>query len=452
MPRTVLYNGVTQQFPDDATDDEIRSALEASDKPKDKTLGGFVSNVGSSGVRFIENLAQGASDLAGKGVEAVLDPRQAVKDLRESHPLDAIARIKDYYKHRYGFDKPTLKEGVQQALDTAYEDPVGVAADVSTVASGVGGAAKLANIAKVPMAGAVARGATAVADATNPLNVTKLPWVAARTITPVDDALNAAGTKLYESSLKVPPSVDRAKRVPMIEAGLKNKIPVSGAGLKKARRVINDIEGQVSGAVADAANNGATVPSGPVADRVDDIRPRFNTVNPVADQQALSSAQHEFLSNQPANIPIQDAQDIKRNTYRKLDDAAYGEQSTAQIEAQKALARGLKEEIYNLLPPEIQALGSKEKVLIDLEDVLKRFTNREGNKQIVGIEGPIAGHLSPTLGAIVQFFDRNPALKSRVAIAMANRGSAPGPIIRTTNQIKRLGPPVSTYGASPAQQ
>ena len=40
-----------------------------------------------------------------------------------------------------------------------------------------------------------------------------------------------------------------------------------------------------------------------------------------------------------------DAQAMKQGTYRALGDKAYGELKGASIEAQKAQARGLKEEL-----------------------------------------------------------------------------------------------------------
>lgn len=274
-----------------------------------------------------------------------------------------------------------------------------------------------------------------------------VPMAVARSIPAVQRALQAGGERLYGSAIKVPPAVDRGKRTTLIQSGLENRIPVSRGGLEQTRGLVEGLDKQVADAVADASGRGATVPAQLVANRVDDVRPRFNTVNPVSDQETLSAAQHEFLAQHPPQIPIDEAQDIKRNTYRKLRESAYGEQSTAQKEGQKALARGLKEEIYNQLPPEIRALGPKEKVLIDLENVLERFANREGNKQVIPL--PTAASHGVTMMALTKFVDGSPWIKSKLGIAIA-KGTQGG---TGTNLVKRLSVPaaLAMYGNNQQQ-
>lgn len=468
MPRTVKYNGVTQQFPDDATDDEIRAALEAADKPAGKTVAGFGSNILTSGVKFLKDMVRGADYLGGKGVEAVLDPVGTVNNIAQFHPLDALSAMKEHFKKRY--------PSVQGALETTYEDPIGVLSDISTVAGGVGAAGKLGALGKVPMAGKVGRVATAVSNATNPLNVGRIPMA----MTP-KKSTTAMAERLQESALKIPPSINRGDRMAMIRASLspENRIVAGESGLNKTRAIIDDINDKVDTAVTDAAQAGKTADPEVVAGYTKRSKGQFSEqVNSEADLAAIEGSKQEFLRKhsaeapftevQPATefegyiptgtgttripqaIPLDVAQAEKRGTYRKLRDSSYGEMSTATKEAQKDLARGLKDQVYDQLPDEIKALGPKEKILIDLESVLERFANREGNKQFIPL--PTAASHGITMGLITKFIDGSPALKSQIAIAMANRGGPAGMIRRTGNKIKALGPPAAAFGASQNRQ
>lgn len=58
--------------------------------------------------------------------------------------------------------------------------------------------------------------------------------------------------------------------------------------------------------------------------------------------------------------------------------AKFGEQSQASIDAEKALARGLKEEL-ELQLPELAGLNAKQAKLIDLENILGKAVNKYAN-------------------------------------------------------------------------
>lgn len=107
-----------------------------------KTIGGFIGNVGSS-----------AANLVGSTASAVLNPFDTVKNIigLAKNPQTVI----DYYKQRYGKD----------LLETLYNDPVGVAADLSVLVGGVGGIAKgVSGVAKLGEVGNVASTAGKVAN------------------------------------------------------------------------------------------------------------------------------------------------------------------------------------------------------------------------------------------------------------------------------------------------
>lgn len=146
-----------------------------------------------------------------------------------------------------------------------------------------------------------------------------------------------------------------------------------------------------------------------------------------------------------------EAQAMKQGTYRQLKSRSYGELKSATVEAQKALARGLKEELAAQFP-EIDTLNAREGMLLKLEPAIEKAVQRFSNHQLIGIGTPIAGGavgvvtgsrpLAAATGAIKAILD-NPVVKSRLAIAI-NRGSAgriPLPMAqaRVTGYLNALG-------------
>jgi hypothetical protein len=205
---------------------------------------------------------------------------------------------------------------------------------------------------------------------------------------------------------------------------------------------------------------GAAIDPRAVAKRVDQAKPRFESVNPESDMAALGESKAEFLRGRTMEAPYTkiapsltgetgyvdlgqgvmkylqnltplEAQNLKQGTYRVLGDKAFtGELKAAAAEGQKALARGLKEEIEAVFP-EIKSLNAREGSLIELQNALNRFVSREANHQMTGIGTPlvaIAGattagaHTGIALGAIRAVLEA-PAIKSKIAIALTRAGA-----------------------------
>lgn len=233
----------------------------------------------------------------------------------------------------------------------------------------------------------------------------------------------------YESALKPSTTLGEAERAAITQTGLKEGIPVSQGGLEKVGDLIDTLNQQVKDTVA--TNPNAPVNKFAVASRLGPVAQRSAMqVTPEADLSAVSETGNEFLRNQPNEIPAETAQAMKTGTYRALGNKAYGELKGASIEAQKALARGLKEEIASQFP-ELASLNKREGALIDLQDVLERSVARIGNHQIMGIGTPIAAgaatavtgsnKVGAAVGLIKAVLD-NPYVKSKLAIALSRAG------------------------------
>lgn len=251
--------------------------------------------------------------------------------------------------------------------------------------------------------------------------------------------------KMYASALKPSTTIPAAQRSTILQTGLNNSIPISEAGAAKLSGLIDDLNNQIKGKIQDGANKGATIDPRAVAARADQVKGKFtNQVNPDSDLAAIDASKQEFLNNQhvpPAGaagpvpgIPVDVAQAMKQGTYQQLKARAYGQLGSGTIEAQKALARGIKEELQTQFP-EIGGLNAQEAKFMGLDSVLEKAINRIGNHNLVGIGTPIvggaagaaAGGPAAIASMVLKATLDDPIVKSRLAIILnkAGRGKIP---------------------------
>lgn len=173
-------------------------------------------------------------------------------------------------------------------------------------------------------------------------------------------------------------------------------------------------------------------------------------VNPAADLEAVGNTVEQF-QNHPVikgNLTLPDAQAIKVGTYQQIGKK-YGEVSSAAIETQKALARGLKEDIAAEVP-QIGDLNARDSRLMAAMDAVGHRIAIAGNRDPVGFAW-VAHNPTTFLAALI---DRQPAVKSMLARGLYNAAGATAKVspalIRTAvAAIAQTGSPVPD--ASPRQ-
>lgn len=314
--------------------------------------------------------------------------------------------------------------------------------------------------------GGIARGGS---QALTPLAVSRgIAPIARRAI-----LLGYTPEQAYASALKPSTTIPAETRAAIVNTGLSERIPVTPGGIAKISKLVEDLNQEIAGQIA--TNPDLPISRPAIAQRVTPAIARFSTqVNPAADVASIERARSEFLGQdfpgsrgeQPGTpavpprptglvnaqgqpimspgspgtpstpaepLPAELAQKIKQGTYTQLGSKAYGELKSADIEGQKALARGIKEEIAQAFP-EISDLNARESRLYDLQPVIERAVNRISNHQLMGIGTPAvagaagvisgSGKLGAAAGAIKLVLD-NPAVKSQLAIALSKGGRIP---------------------------
>lgn len=244
--------------------------------------------------------------------------------------------------------------------------------------------------------------------------------VAGRVGTAVGGALRSGAERLMQSAVK--PTLAQLKSGDAAVATrvmLDQGINPTKAGVEKLRGLIDNTDDAISSAIQ---NSTATVDKGAVLNRLGGARSTFTMqAAPQADLAAIQSVEDAFRAHpmfSGPTIPVQAAQGLKRGTYKVLQ-GKFGEQGSAATEAQKALARGLKEEVAAAVP-DVVPLNAKLSDLIKAHDVVERRALMEANKNPFGLS-----ILAPSPGGVLGFMaDRSAVLK---ALAARGMNAAAGP-------------------------
>jgi len=213
------------------------------------------------------------------------------------------------------------------------------------------------------------------------------------------------------------------------------------AGVDKLRALIDEKNQAIANEIGNA---NAFVDKSDVLNALAGTRQRFGAqVSPTSDLAAIQGVENDFLAhpNYPGQlIPVQDAQKLKQGTYGVLKDK-YGQMGSAETEAQKALARGLKDEIAAAVPA-VGPLNAEESRLIKTLNVTERRALMEMNKNPMGL----AALAHNPIGLATFMADKSALFKSLAARAIKSASTAP-------NLIGSLRSPAAeqlVYRAAPA--
>jgi len=181
----------------------------------------------------------------------------------------------------------------------------------------------------------------------------------------VEPVLENTSKFLMKSAVKPPLEAWKSgKAAEAIQTMLDEGITVSAGGVAKLKGKISALNDEIGKTIM---NSTATVDKNNVYRTIKETLDKFtNQVNPNTDIARIRAAWNEFI-NHPSivgdTMPVQLAQKLKQGTYQQVSKK-YGELSSAETEAQKSLARGLKEEIATAVP-EVSGLNAEESKLIN---------------------------------------------------------------------------------------
>jgi hypothetical protein len=227
-------------------------------------------------------------------------------------------------------------------------------------------------------------------------------------------ALTSGAGALMQSAVK--PTLKMAPNTPkIVKVLLDEGINVSPRGLEKLNRLLDAKNEEIAAAIK---GSHGLISKASVAQRTAPLAKRLSEqVNPTKDLAAVEAGTQEFLEG-ATHLTVPQAQAIKTGTYQQIRKN-YGQLSSAAVETQKALARGLKEEIAKEVPS-IAGLNAQESSLILAKEALGRRVAMSGNRDPVGFAW-VTNHPTTFLAALI---DRSPAVKSMLARGMYSSAGA----------------------------
>ena len=415
MPQIVEIPGQGEvEFPDGMTDAQIVAAIKrlstAKPAPQEslarKVAGGALEPMVTMATGALATPAAGIAGLATGAAQALgVDKVPLIGSLvPKENPADVVRGVQSRFTYQPqtqgGKDALSVIGAPFEALERVTDEAGGRVADM-TGSPGYGATTKAA-LSIIP-AMLLSRGA-------KPNSMpSPLPLMRKGAESLMRSSLkpNARDVKLGNADKAVTTMLDEG-------------ISVSEGGMGKLTGKIDTINDAISDAIR---NSNARVSRAAVERPVYDVEARFGRqATPQADLAAIDAALTDFRTHPllpRPDIPVQVAQEMKQGTYRALKDK-YGEVGSASTEAQKALARGLKEEVAAAVP-EVGPLNAKESSLLNARNILENRLAVEGNKNPMGL-GPLAASSARTAAFMA---DRSALLKSLIARAM-NPGKGMG--------------------------
>ena len=234
----------------------------------------------------------------------------------------------------------------------------------------------------------------------------------------VSRGLESGSKRMMQSALK--PTIEQlrtGKAATAVDTLLDEGINATAGGVKKLRGKIGDINTDISALIA---GSGATIDKQKIADALRGTQSQFaNQVSPSSDLAAIQRVGDDFMAHPlipGADMPVQLAQQLKQGTYKALSKK-YGQMGGAETEAQKALARALKEEIASAVP-DVAKLNAYESKLLSTLEVAERRALMDANKNPMGL-AILANN--PTSWAA--FMADKSALFKSLAARMANQSA-----------------------------
>lgn len=455
-----------------------------------RTLGGFLGNVAKSGANLVKDTVSAAVNVFNPdlekntvanigrlttGIVGHLDPTKGNQIVDRIPGLGMIQKkfgnqedrataVFDFYKDRYG--------GVENIKNSLYTDPVGVAADVGTVLTGVGGALKGGGMAASKL-GSVER-ASQLASAGS-----KLSELGAA-VDPIMATTKAGGGVTSRIFSRIKPSlIEKADK--MVTSGIGNPIRQANAESKAGRsissfmkeynlfdrspetagQVVKDIGQQFDTA---AMQSGKSIPTAKIVKAFDDEIAKLSnsnngviadaTVQKIAELQKRKQMFLDFVVNEntsPLNTGLDQVTTFRRNVVDP--DVPKSEFGLNPRDAGKAggvkASRDILRKESIVAAPELEKLGLDYGMAKELEKILKSAEARKANRQLFNftkLGGAGVGGLISGAPGVIAGFTLEQIVNSPWFIANASEG------LKKALNAKLSTPAPLKFGANTAYQ
>ncbi len=359
----------------------------------------MVSNIPSSGVEFLKNT-----------VQPLLHPIETGKTLTKTgigfieklipgdqgHEQFADSML-NFFVERYG--------GMDRFLNTIQNDPVGFAADLSTVFGGAGTALQASKIGLLSKAGKVASKAGKV------LNPAMAPFEAAGGVRKLISKTEIPES-LYASTMKMPPgSLGEEGRASVLKTLVREeRLPLGKQTLVKVKQIIGDLDNRITKTLEDLSQQGSTVDINVVVNALDDLKQTYkNRPNPQPYYDAVDAVKADYINHsfsRQGKLTLTDAQALKKGTYQEIqsyylkqqkpETGRIGIQNDVDAASKAKAAAALRQAVLDepSVPQGIKTAMKREAGLMNARKWIERATNKSGNLDPISLSGMLFGVLA----------------------------------------------------------
>lgn len=235
----------------------------------------------------------------------------------------------------------------------------------------------------------------------------------------VQPSMEWMGKRLLQSALKPDKaSILSGDAKKMVNELVKRKINVTEGGLQKVKAIGDDLENSIQKALNDLPESTIITKKGAIDELRKQIADARLQATPSDDISTIMKAWDDFNASHPNLIPVKEANKIKRGTYKALGDKSFVDVSSTSKEAQKSIARGLKNDIEEVAP-EVKGLNDELGGILALKKQMKYRVPMSQNRNVGGL-APLAGSLKT---AALMAADSSPWIKSILGQTMYHSGA-----------------------------
>lgn len=405
---------------------QIQVYMQSNGLKPHRTIGGFLKNIGKSGINAIGGIASGVANIFNPNLEQntvanlVRLPFDAGRWAAGDTNNNRAKQLVDYYGNRYGKD----------IGNTLYEDPLGVALDASTLLTGGGALLKGAGAAsKAGELSQLGANLTRAGEFIDPvIQSTRGIGKAASYMRPdrtkIADFLEKNSNDIVTKGLGNP-----AKQADFLKRGkttagdiferynLYDRAPETAQAAKRQALNQYDELAMKSGNRASLApllqnidNEIAAIQNGPG-------KYTDSGMSMIAELQRRKGQLLEYVGAADNATPLFDVGQLTQ--FRRALDSDIPKSQFALDAKGSGTAQGAKKmrdllrETINSTDPRLERLGLDYGVLKGYEDVFNKAANRANNRQLIGIKNIMAGGIGNAMAGV-------PGMLGAAALEMAS--------------------------------
>jgi hypothetical protein len=374
---------------------------------------GVAKGMGQALIHPVDTISNLGSVAAGLG--------QKVVGNEQGEYVPAGQAFLDMLKNRYG--------GTEQIGNTIRTDPVGFLLDLSTIASGTGGAMKM-----IPGLGKAGEVIKTVGQAVEPWNASKSVALAGAKAVP-ESWLD----RWYQSAVKFPTGnkMSLDKRNAASKAAREQGVWPTEGGIAKVEDRLTALNAEIDNIISPASAAGGVLDTDKVLNGLSELRKKYsNDPNRGPYLKEIDDLEQAFRTDRGKSMTVSEAQEMKKYIYGKRE-SSYLEKShkDLNIEYDQGVAYNIKEGLAEMYP-ELSTLNAEESALIPLKQALNQAVKRLQNKDLTDLAtGAYAAAGGAKVG-LIKYITDLPSVKAGLAIALT-RARAMGRVNQTMTTLRQ---------------